>query len=63
MHDCCVTGQDFDEGVGRFGEGLDVAIGEAMQIDPQAKELQTGPESELVSRSGWDAVRQHVWIA
>ena len=52
--------QDFDEGLGRFDES-DVTVGEAMQIDPQAKDVQTARMTELEEyesfEAAWDEVK------
>ena len=57
---CRSLSQDFDEGMGRFDES-DVSIGEAMQIDPQAKDVQTARQTELQEyesfEAAWDEVK------
>ena len=51
--------QDFDEGLGRFDES-DVTVGEAMQIDPQAKDVQTARFTELQTYESFEAAWEEV---
>jgi hypothetical protein len=50
-----VSFYDFDEGVGSF-EGSASEIQEAMQMDPQAKDVQTARVTELTVYDSWESV-------